>query len=114
MIKNADITLYHKAYDPSSRLDVWTHTQYEGVSWHGRQAVTVGGNGLNTADAYTVRIFTGAAIAASSGDIVIRGLVDLDDPQKARKTAAASFLVTSVADNRRGPDHMQHWRIEGK
>ncbi len=88
MVRNADITLYHKEYDPTKRIDVWTHAQYEGVSWHGRQAATVGDNGLNTADAYTVRIFT--------------------------RAAAASFLVTSVADNRRGPDHMQHWRIEGK
>ena len=113
MVRNADITLYHKEYDPTKRIDVWTHAQYEGVSWHGRQAATVGDNGLNTADAYTVRIFTRAA-AVASGDIIIRGLVDFDDPQKARRAAAASFLVTSVADNRRGPDHMQHWRIEGK
>lgn len=91
MVRNADITLYHKEYDPTKRIDVWTHAQYEGVSWHGRQAATVGDNGLNTADAYTVRIFTRAAAAVASGDIIIRGLVDFDDPQKARRAAAASF-----------------------
>ena len=90
MVRNADITLYHKEYDPTKRIDVWTHAQYEGVSWHGRQAATVGDNGLNTADAYTVRIFTRAAAAVASGDIIIRGLVDFDDPQKARRAAAAS------------------------
>ena len=45
MVRNADITLYHKEYDPTKRIDVWTHAQYEGVSWHGRQAATVGDNG---------------------------------------------------------------------
>ena len=58
MVRNADITLYHKEYDPTKRIDVWTHAQYEGVSWHGRQAATVGDNGLNTADAYTCLLYT--------------------------------------------------------
>ena len=30
MVRNADITLYHKEYDPTKRIDVWTHAQYEG------------------------------------------------------------------------------------
>ena len=113
MRENADITLYHKEYDPATRLDVWKRTQYKAVSWYGRQAATVGDSGLNTADAYTVRIYTGAVATVSIGDIVVRGLFDIADPKKAQKQAQAAFVVTSVSDNRRGSPRMQHWRIEG-
>lgn len=58
MLTNADITIYHKRYNPETRLDEWQAAQYPGVNWYGRQSVTVGDSGLNTADSYIVRIPT--------------------------------------------------------
>lgn len=109
MITNADITLYHKGYDPQTRLDTWAHTQYPKVNWHGHQAATVSDKGLSTADAYTVRIPTAQAVLIAIGDIVTRGLLCEADPKRAK---GPSFVVTSVADNRRGT--LCHWKIEGK
>ena len=43
MLTNADITIYHKSYNLETRLDEWQATQYPGVNWYGRQAVTAGG-----------------------------------------------------------------------
>lgn len=113
-IRNADLTLYHKGYDPVLRDDVWTATQYQGVSWHGGQAASVTVEGLHTADVYVVRIYAPDALAAAVGDIVCRGLHEEADHKTARKAAAESFVVTGVWDNRRGSPNMRHWRLEGK
>lgn len=113
-VANTNLTLYHKIYDPATRLDVWAATWYFGVSWHGGQAVAVEKDGLTTADKYTVRIYTDDPIAAAPGDIVCRGIFDEADPKAARRAAAESFVVTAVRDNRRGSPVLHHWRLEGK
>lgn len=113
MLTNADLTLYHKGYDPATRLDTWARTQYSGVNWYGKQAAAVSDNGLITADEITVRIPTTEPLEAAVGDIAVRGLRDEADP-KAAQQAAESFIVTAVRDNRRGSPGMQHWRLEGK
>lgn len=113
-IANADLTLYHRVYDPALRADRWTVTQYPGVSWHGGQAATVLQDGLKTADVYTARIYTDGHVAADLEDIVCKGLLTQADPQAARKAAAESFVVTAVGDDRRGGARLRHWRLEGK
>ena len=75
MITNADITIYHETYNKETRLKEWTSRQYPGVNWYGKQAVSVGDTGLNTADSYIVRIPTEETIVISNGDLVVKGLV---------------------------------------
>lgn len=134
MNTNADITIYNKWYNEDTRLDEWYKTQIPGVNWYGGQAVTVGDNGLLTANQYIVRIPLASAprgkefvspeeYAATdssvldglwtlkNGDIVARGLVDADDP---KDLAREHFLVVGWSDNRRGSPVIQHWRIDGK
>jgi hypothetical protein len=117
MITNADLTLYHKIYDPEKRDDVWTGTQYPAVNWYGGQIVAVGDSGLSSADHYKVRIPTTNEVEAAAGDIAVKGLVE-DKPTGAtaltRKYSGQCFVVTHVQDNRRGSPGMQHWRLEGK
>lgn len=112
-VRNADITLYHREYDPEQSADVWSRVQYRGVSWHGGRAVTSGTSGDTAADAYVVRIFTNEAVSAEPGDIVVRGLVEDEITGTAQLTQkyAESWRVTGVRDDRRGG--LPHWRIEG-
>lgn len=114
MLTNADITIYHKSYNPETRLDEWQAAQFSGVNWYGRQTVTVGDSGLNAADSYIVRIPTTEIIEVSNSDIVVKGLVNdvITSPSDLKNYLY--FVVTSVGDNRRGSESMQHWRIEGK
>ncbi|MEG2020806.1 MAG: DUF6751 family protein [Oscillospiraceae bacterium] len=114
MIKNSDITLYHKSYSEKARTDIWQHTQFMCVSFHGKQAVSVEKSGLNAANVYTVRIYTKQALEIANGDIIVRGLFADESPDLARKKARESFVVTAVIDNRRGSKAVQHFRIEGK
>lgn len=114
---NETVTLYHRSYDEDERADVWKGKVYEGVSWYGSQAATVGDSGLQTADAYIVRIPTQEAVEAAAGDVVVLGRVE-DTPGGSaaltRKHAGRCFVVTHVQDNRRGTPGLRHWRIEGK
>ncbi len=115
MITNADITIYHETYNKETRLKEWAPTQYPGVNWYGKQAVSVGDTGLNTADSYIVRIPTADSVLVSNGDIVVKGLVTDHITGPSQLTGKYErFVVTAVRDNRRGSPIMRHWRIEGK
>lgn len=117
MLANADITLYHKEYDPMQRTDVWRRSQWPGCNWYGGRSVTVSDGGLDASgqrsDVYKVRIPTGQAVQAAPGDIVVRGLFEDERPQEARRKAAESFVVTAVRDDRRGSAPLHHWKLEG-
>ena len=112
-VRNADVTLYHHTWDAAQHKDVWTRTQYHGVSWHGGRAVTPGTSGDTAADSYVVRIYGRAEVAAVPGDIVVKGLVadDITGASQLTQKYAESWRVPSVRDNRRGG--LPHWRIEG-
>lgn len=114
MVKNADITLYHKEYSPEARTNVWQHTQYIGASWHGKRAVSTSKGGLTATSAYSVRIFTDTALKVAPDDIIVSVLCDEDDPKDACKRCSESCTVTGVSDNRRGSAHLRHWRLEGE
>lgn len=134
MLLNADITMYNKHYNKSTRLDEWQRTQISGVHWRGKQAVNVDSKGLSAASIYTVRIptvsapiektyvvpsvYTSADLSAltglwtlQNGDIVARGLIDTADP---KNITVEHFTITGWADNRYGPQDLQHWRVDGK
>ena len=111
------VTLYHRSYDPASRADVWSRVVYTAASWYGGQAATVSDNGLMTADTYTVRIDTDAAILAAPGDVLVRGEVTdtvTGSTALTRKYQGRCMVLTHVQDNRRGGRRLWHWKLEGK
>ena len=113
---NETCTLYHKNYDPDTRLDVWTATILTGVSWYAKQGVTAGENGLNSADTLIVRIPVEAApegLSASPGDLMVKGE---NGPIASPRELAGKerYTVTAFRDNRRGPSALHHYKIEGE
>ena len=116
MLANADMTLYHKVYDPETRLDRWIRSQYMGVNWYAQRAVSVGGDGLNTADTLTVQIPATAApggFPGAVGDVVVCGLVDMEITGPAQLKGRECFVVTAVRDCRYGSPYLHHWQLEG-
>ena len=113
-VRNANITLYHREYNPEQGQDVWTRTPYTGVSWYGGREVTTGTGGDTAADGYTVRIFTNEAVTVQSGDIVVQGIVsdEITSASQLTQKYPESWRVTLVRDNRRGG--LAHWRIGGE
>lgn len=111
------VTLYHRSYDPARRSDVWSRTVYRAASWYGGQAATVSDTGRITADTYTVRIDTDAAIPAAPGDVLVRGEVTdtvTGSTALTQKYRSRCFVITHVQDNRRGAHRLWHWKLEGK
>lgn len=114
---NADITIYHKSYDPARREYLYTPTQYAGVHWYGGQGATIQAGGLRAADGYVVRILADNEIDAGVDDIVVRALTS--EPVTAaapllEQYKGQCFVVVAVRDNRRGVPALHHWRLEGK
>ena len=114
LVGEEKVTLLHKTYDPNTRLDRWEPAVYQNASWYGKQAATVGDSGLNTADEYTVRIFTGELIPAAVGDLLIRGEFTDSFTGTAQLAGWEFCTVTGVRDNRRGLSSIFHWRLDGK
>lgn len=134
MITNADITLYNHYYDKSTRLDKWKKTVIRGVHFYVDHKVSVGDNGLNSADIYKIRIPVDADIQGEylseddwiargenvmgrwtlqSDDVVVLGECDMniDRPAQLKEAGRRYCKVTSWSDNRFGG--LPHWRIGG-
>ena len=134
MITNADLTLYNKYYDPTTKAEVYQRTQISGIVWENRKAVNILKSGLLSAD--QVAIYIPFALGANYlqpiawlalttktgkwtlqiGDFVVKGLVT--------DTVNSSFTITnlkakyndvlsikSVDTMDRGSAKMQHWQI---
>lgn len=134
MITNADITLYNHYYDKDTRLDKWKKTVIHGVHFYVDHKVSVGDNGVNSADIYKIRIPVDADIQGEylseddwiargenvmgrwtlqSDDIVVLGECDMniDRPAQLKEAGRRYCKVTSWSDNRFGG--LPHWRIGG-
>lgn len=113
--RNADITIYHHAWDAANRRDVWTPTQYPAASWYAHAGAESGTNGETAADHAVVRIYTTAAIGAEIGDMIVPCLTDakVDSLAQIKQLYPDSIKVLLIRDNRRGSLALQHWRLEG-
>ena len=114
LVGEETVTLLHKTYDPNTRLDQWESVVYQNASWYGKQAAAVGDNGLNTADEYTVRIFTKETVAAAVGDLLVRGEFTGPFAGTGQLAGWEFCTITGVRDNRRGLSSIFHWRLDGR
>ena len=56
MLTNADITIYNRKRNPETKKMEYCRTILKGVHWYTEQKVTVGENGLKSADLYKIRV----------------------------------------------------------
>lgn len=130
---NQTITIYNKRYNPATKKTLWPKTVITGASWAGCQRVTTG-EGLTTADGYSVRIPLKSLPAgflqrdeytalqdptghwtAQNGDVVVRGAGPdvVDGITEITKQFTDCFTVTAVhSDNL--ARLLPHLRLEGK
>ena len=128
-------TIFHRQYNPGTRLDDWQSQVLHGVSWYAKQGAIVSKDGLDSADTITIRIPVSVApngIIAVPGDLIVFGQINLADWQwdpfqfdsgvilQSRDfrpkllEGLERYTVTATRDNRRGPGVLHHYRIEGK
>ena len=133
MLTNADITLYNHKYNKITRLDEWYRTVIYGVHFYKDNKVSVGENGLNSADAYKIRIPEEADCDKSyiqadeyafsdnvsgnwtiqDADIIVSGVCDtnIEKPSDLTENHISYCKIVSWSDNRFG--RLPHWRIGG-
>ena len=128
-------TIFHRQYNPGTRLDDWQSQVLHGVSWYAKQGAIVSKDGLDSADTIIIRVPVPAApdgILAVPGDLIVFGQINLADWQwdpfqfdsgvilQSRDfrpkllEGLERYTVTATRDNRRGPGVLHHYRIEGK
>ena len=127
------ITIYNKRLDPATKKTLWLKTIITGVSWAGCQRVTTG-EGLTSADGYSVRIPLGAFPAgfmkqdeyaalpdptgrwtAQNGDVVVLGAgpAVVDGITAITKQFTDCFTITAVNTSNMAR-LLPHLRLEGK
>lgn len=72
MISNTDITVYHREYDPKSRLDIWVRRYIPEVWWYKVEKSTVTTDGLKQADVITIRI-PDTSVVIEKDDYIVKG-----------------------------------------
>lgn len=105
MLTNADITLYHKGYNPQTRMEDWTREYYPAANVQRDIMTAITDNGVQYANAIKIRIPTDETIVIANEDKVIVGYCSDTSPPKEAHT------VVGYADNRRGGAYMRHWKV---
>lgn len=133
MLTNADITIYNHKYNKSTRFDEWHRTIIRGVRFYVDNKVSAGEKGINSADAYKIRIPEEAECDKSyiaeneyvsaedvtvkwtiqESDIVVLGICEMDimKPSDLTEKSIRYCKIVSWSDNRFGG--LPHWRIGG-
>lgn len=134
MLTNADITIYNRKRNPETKKMEYCRTILKGVHWYTEQKVTVGENGLKSADLYKIRVpmynrrnhylapgeYTALPWGehtrywtAENGDLFAKGAVELEitKPSDLQSLHIPWGTVVSHSDNRCGG--LPHIRIGG-
>ena len=115
MIKNADLTIYHKEIDETTRLEKWIRSNYLGVWWFGGKGSSIN-KGYDNANNVDIRIpYVNNNIDIddiSIGDILVKGNIAKDINTQQDLQEFEVYNITSINDNSFG--NSPHLHIGGK
>lgn len=115
MITNASLTVYHKVFDETTRLEKWIKFTYPNVWFFGGKGAGIN-KGYDNANNVDIRIPYGVnnvdIANIKIGDILIKGTLPQDITTQQDLVNYDVFNVTSINDNNFGNN--PHIRIGGK
>ena len=117
MYTNADITLYSKVYDTTTRLDKWERHEIKGVFWDSAQGANIIKSGMSTADSVTVFVpLANISIEPKTGDYIVKGIIQEEFIKitDLTKNYADAHVLTTVDKKDFGSKHMQHYELGGR
>lgn len=117
METNTGITLYHKRYNPNTRLDEWDRYQIDNVMWQGGKGASIN-KGYEKANDISIWIPYDQnedleSIPISIGDIVVEGIIE-DEITKQSDLKVDNYNITTRLKNKYGSSDMQHIFIGAK
>ena len=116
MICNSSLTVYHKGFNPSTRLEVWTRYNYDNVWFFGGKGAGIN-KGYDNANDVQIRIPYDLyedldAANFKIGDILVQGTLDLDISTQQDLTNYIVYNITSINNNDFGNN--PHIHLGGK
>ena len=115
MITNASLTVYHKTFDESTRLEKWKRYNYYKVWWFGGKGSSIN-KGYDNANDVNIRIpYLLNNIDLNNiqiGDILVKGNLTKEITTQQDLVNYEVYNVTSVNDNEFGNN--PHLHIGGK
>ena len=115
---NADLTLYHKTFDKTSRLDKYECHEVFKVLWPEGYSVNAERTGLVDADNYVVYVPRCDDAPFTDGDIIVRGICDkeisTDYPIGKLQKEHTSLLLVSVVRHSYGGKRLWSVELRGK
>ena len=115
MITNASLTIYHKEYDETTRLEKWVRFNYKNVWFFGGKGASIN-KGYDNANDVDVRIpYKQNQVDVDKlqiGDILVKGDVAKDINTQQDLSEFEFYNITSINDNNFGNN--THIHIGGK
>lgn len=115
MITNASLTIYHKDYDETTRLEKWIRKNYSQVWWFGGKGASIN-KGYDNANDVDIRIpYNQNEIDIANiqiGDILVKGDIATDITTQQDLSEFEYYNITSINDNNFGNN--PHIHIGGK
>ena len=115
MITNASLTIYHKYFDKTSRLDKWKRQEVQKIWWYGGKGANYN-KGLENANDVKIRIPKDvndvSNLEIAVGDILVKGIIKDEISTQSDLKSCETYNITSIIDNDTGLN--KHIHIEGK
>lgn len=116
MICNGSLTVYHKGFNQSSRLEVWTRYNYDNVWFFGGKGAGIN-KGYDNANDVQIRLpydlNTNLDINNFKiGDILVKGTLDIDINTQQDLNNYMVYNITSINNNDFGNN--PHIHLGGK
>lgn len=117
MTTNSSMTLYHKRFNSSTRLDEWDRYPIKNVMWQGGKGASIN-KGYDKAN--DIKVFIPYVtnkglekVPFSIGDIIVKGNVE-DKIAKQSDLKVDNYNITTLINNDYGSDDMKHWYLGAK
>lgn len=115
MITNTSLTIYHKGYDETTRLEKWIRFNYKNVWFFGGKGASIN-KGYDNANDVDIRIpYNQNEIDITNiqiGDILVKGDIAKDINTQQDLNEFEVYNITSINDNNFGNN--PHIHIGGK
>lgn len=116
MITNSSLTIYHKIFNQTTRLDTWVRYNYENVWWFGGKGASID-KGYDNANDVKIRIpyelNVGLDITKFEiGDIIVKGTLTTNITTQQDLSSHEVYNITSIKNNTTGGQ--KHINIGGK
>lgn len=113
MLTNSSVTIYHKGFNPKTRLETWERHNYENAWVFGGKGSSIN-KGYNDANDIEIRLPYGELDINnfSIGDIIVQGTLTTDINTQQDLSNYETYNITSITNNTFGNN--PHIHIGGK